>query len=104
MSCSPVSLSKRCTPSGSTPRCALALSGSPHVDAAHVCGAFVGHEHAGDHRDGGGLTGAVVDQSVEGSGGDVEVDAVDGDLLTECLGERGFRWRGGRQRSVRSAG
>ena len=37
---------------------------------------------------GGGLTGAVAaDQSVEGSGGDVEVDAVDGDLLAECLGE-----------------
>ena len=60
----------------------------PHVDAAHVGGAFIGLEHAGDHGDGGGFTGAVAaDQSVEGSGGDVEVDAVDGDLLTECLGE-----------------
>ena len=60
----------------------------PHVDAAHVCGAFVGLKHTGDHGDGGGFTGTVAaDQSVEGSGGDVEVDAVDGDLLTECLGE-----------------
>ena len=60
----------------------------PHVDASHVCGAFAGHEHARDHGDGGGFTGAVAaDQPVEGSGGNVQVDAVDGDLLTERLGE-----------------
>ena len=60
----------------------------PHVDTAHVCGAFIGLEHTGDHGDGGGFTGTVAaDQSVEGSGGDVEVDTVDGDLLAECLGE-----------------
>ena len=60
----------------------------PHVNTTHVCGAFIGHEHTGDHGDGGGFTGTVAaDQSVEGSGGDVEVDTVDGDLLAECLGE-----------------
>ena len=70
MSCSPVSSSKRC-PSGNAQVCfGFERVVTCQYHARMRGGAFIGHEHTGDHGDGGGFTGNVAtDQSVEGSGG-----------------------------------
>ncbi len=60
----------------------------PDVHAVHERRAEVGPQQPGGHRQRGGLAGAVrADDPVEGTGRNVQADAVDGDLVAEALGE-----------------
>ena len=71
---------------------ACPLRVAPHVDPVHVGGAAIGSEQAGGHGQRRGLSGAVrPDDSVEGSGGDVEGQVRDGDEVAIDLDEASDR-------------
>ena len=68
--------------------CTCLLGSCPHVDTMHVGGATVGGEQAGGHGQRRGLSGTVrSDDSIEGSGGDVEGQVRDGDEVAINLDE-----------------
>ena len=60
----------------------------PNVHPMDQGRAKVGPQQAGGHGQGGGLAGTVgTDHPVEGTRGHFQADAIDGDLVTEALGQ-----------------